>query len=302
MSLIPFERRENPGGDKIELWQSAHTFLSLLKGDVEDHSTLLCNLLLGFGLDAYIAIGLSINGPHVWVVTRSKLENKKYTTSFWESLTGQRINIDDPKVFRFYKKIHCVFNDSKFYANIQIDDTVFNTIYNFEDEFLWKNIPSDKISYLTKYSFTPILDVCEIDKYKLESDIEREVKSKILKFRKTMDMKTTWDSKLSYLISPALVNYEFERISNLTYGNEEFKQSVKNYVPEGYVFKGFPLQTIDKDSDKIFASILSSEVGKDILYSRGDQVSFAIRCIVCQYPQNVNSIWVMIAVKYRPIK
>ena len=41
-----------------------------------------------------------------------------------------------------------------------------------------------------------------------------------------MDMKTAWDGKLSYLISPALVNYEFERISNLTYGNEEFKQSV----------------------------------------------------------------------------
>jgi hypothetical protein len=65
---------------------------------------------------------------------------------------------------------------------------------------------------------------------------------------------------LSYLLSPALANYEFERVSNFTYGNEEFKQSVKNYVPEGYTFKGFPFQTTDIDSDKNYSSILSNEV------------------------------------------
>jgi len=53
----------------------------------------LCNLLLGFGLDAYVAVGISINGPHVWVITRNKLENKKYKVTYWESLTGQRINL-----------------------------------------------------------------------------------------------------------------------------------------------------------------------------------------------------------------
>ncbi len=115
-------------------------------------------------------------------------------------------------------------------------------------------------------------------------------------------MKTAWDGKLSHLISPALVNYEFERVSNLTYGNEEFKQSVKNYVPEGFTFKGFPLHITDTDADKIFGSILSSEIGKDILYTRGDQVTFAVRCKIYPYPQNVLSIWLMIATKFRQIK
>jgi centrosomal protein CEP76 len=185
VSLIPFERRENPGGEKVEIWQSAHTFLTLGKGDVEDHAILLCNLLLGFGLDAFVAVGISINGPHLWVLTRSKIDNKKYSTTFWESLTGQRVTVEDPKVFRFYKRIHCVFNDTKFYANIQIDDTVFNTIYNLEDEFLWKTVPTDKITSLSKYSFAPILDIITVDKYKMEVDIEREIKSKIAKFRKS---------------------------------------------------------------------------------------------------------------------
>jgi hypothetical protein len=115
-------------------------------------------------------------------------------------------------------------------------------------------------------------------------------------------MKTSWDNKLSYLLAPALINYEFERISNLTFGNEEFKQSVKNYVQEGFVFKGYPLQIQNSDTEKIFGQILSNEIGKDIIYSRGDQVVFAIRCKVCPYPQDIFSIWIMLAVKYRPIK
>ena len=117
-----------------------------------------------------------------------------------------------------------------------------------------------------------------------------------------MDMKTNWDGRLSFLISPALVNYEHERISSQTYGNEEFKQSVKNYVPEGYTFKGFPLHTVEIDYDKIFGLILSSDVGKDVLYTRGDNATFALRCKIFPYPQGINSIWIMIAVKYRPIR
>ncbi len=117
-----------------------------------------------------------------------------------------------------------------------------------------------------------------------------------------MDYKTAWDGKLSYLISPALVNYEFERISNLTYGNEEFKQSVKNYVPEGFTFKGVPVQLNDCDCDKIFGNFINNEVGKDILHTTGDQITYAVRCKVFPYPQNVYSIWIMLAVKYRPIR
>ena len=39
-------------------------------------------------MDAYIIVGTSGEGPHLWVLTRSKNENKKYKYTFWESLTG----------------------------------------------------------------------------------------------------------------------------------------------------------------------------------------------------------------------
>jgi len=91
-------------------------------------------------------------------------------------------------------------------------------------------------------------------------------------------------------------------MSNLTYGNEEFKQSVKNYVPEGFTFKGYPLHTNGLDCDNIFGSILSNEIGKDIIHTRGDKVTFAVRCKIYLYPQNVFSVWFMIATKYRQIR
>lgn len=59
----------------------------LLQGDCEDHATLLCSLMLGFGLDAYVCVGTKAKGtPHCWVLTRGT----DGTITFWESLTAHR--------------------------------------------------------------------------------------------------------------------------------------------------------------------------------------------------------------------
>lgn len=48
---------------------------------------LLCSLLLGFGLDAYVCVGTKSKGAvHAWVVTISV----EGTIVFWESLNGHR--------------------------------------------------------------------------------------------------------------------------------------------------------------------------------------------------------------------
>ena len=53
----------------------------------EDHATLLCSLLLGFGLDAYVCIGTKVKGlAHAWVMTLGHTG----VVTFWEPLTGQR--------------------------------------------------------------------------------------------------------------------------------------------------------------------------------------------------------------------
>ena len=55
--------------------------------DCEDHALLLCSLLLGFGLDAYVCVGTKGRGSvHSWVMTIST----EGLVTFWESLTGHR--------------------------------------------------------------------------------------------------------------------------------------------------------------------------------------------------------------------
>lgn len=123
-SLIPFERIETLGGKRVEVWHTMHAFLARGCGDVEDHATLLCSFLLGFGLDAYVAVGTASDEEHVWVLSRmQRLGSPLKTTVFWECMTGQRIESDDPRA-KFYKTISCVFSHSRFYANIQADDRV----------------------------------------------------------------------------------------------------------------------------------------------------------------------------------
>lgn len=43
----------------MQVFHRHHTFLARGAGDVEDHALLLCSLLLGVGLDAYVVAGTS---------------------------------------------------------------------------------------------------------------------------------------------------------------------------------------------------------------------------------------------------
>ena len=116
VSLFPCERTNivGNGGCHGDVWTTPHTLLAQKKGvslyllvknseyskcacnDVhplspvqscEDHCVLLCSLLLGFGLDAYICVGSKVKGVgHTWVMTLSY----DGSVTFWESITGQR--------------------------------------------------------------------------------------------------------------------------------------------------------------------------------------------------------------------
>ena len=55
--------------------------------DCEDHAVLLCSLLQGFGLNAYVCVGTKAKGAaHTWVMTISP----EGEVTFWESLTAHR--------------------------------------------------------------------------------------------------------------------------------------------------------------------------------------------------------------------
>lgn len=70
VSLIPFKKPDDPS-NVLRTWRYFHSFLAEGRGEVQDHAALLCSLLLGFGLDAYLLVGSCTDGAHCWVLVRT---------------------------------------------------------------------------------------------------------------------------------------------------------------------------------------------------------------------------------------
>ena len=133
-----------------------------------------------------------------------------------------------------------------------------------------------------------------------EKQLESILKQKVGSVRKNdHGLNTQWDAQLSYLLSTALANYEYERVGGGNFASIEFQHGIKNYVPEGHTFKAFPIQFTHYDTDRMVMHIAGSEVGRQVLNAKGDQCRHAIRVKIAAYPENVSAVWLMLAVRTR---
>ncbi len=112
---------------------------------------------------------------------------------------------------------------------------------------------------------------------------------------------TVFDDSLGHMLSPALCNYEFDRLCGVTFGNDEFKTAITQAVPDGHTFKAFPIQMQGVDPSRIMSGLLQAKVGRDILDTKGDTVRFSLRVKVTAYPEDSVATWTILAVRYRSI-
>ncbi|RMC15599.1 hypothetical protein DUI87_07801 [Hirundo rustica rustica] len=240
------------------------------QGDCEDHANLLCSLLLGFGLEAFVCVGTKAKGvPHTWVMTCGSDE----TITFWESLTGHRylhrpINPDDPplaeqpKPLHPYRTIGCIFNHQKFFGNCQPSDAVEVCVFDLHDESKWKPMSGEAIKSVCPPGATssvppfPPLCASTIDAAVTSNEIEVQLRILVSEHRKDLGFSTVWDDQLSYLLSPALAAYELERTTGVSAGNEEFQDAIRRAVPDGHTFKGFPIHFVHRNARRAFATCL----------------------------------------------
>jgi centrosomal protein CEP76 len=75
-------------------------------GIVEDHCHLLCSLLLGFGLKAYVCVGTAGKGEHSWVMSEGP-----NSITFWECTKGVKLDYFSHKALTYYKTINAVYNN-----------------------------------------------------------------------------------------------------------------------------------------------------------------------------------------------
>ncbi|KAM8966492.1 centrosomal protein of 76 kDa isoform 2-T2 [Pelodytes ibericus] len=316
VNVLGFEKAPVVGGGaKQEQWCTLLAFLCRNKGDCEDHSTLLCSLLLGFGLDAYICVGTKGKGvAHTWVMTCGT----DGAITFWESLTGHRyvhkpINPDDPPMVEQprplypYRSIGCIFNHQRFLANCQPSDSVELCVFDLSDESRWKPMSEEAIKSVcspgSTTSLPPFPPLCcsIVDAAAESNDIELQLRVLVSEHRKDLGLTTVWEDHLSYLLSPALASYETERTTGVCAGNEEFQDSIRRAVPDGHTFKGFPIHFLHRNARRAFATCLRSPFCDEIISCRGDQIRLAVRVRVFTYPESACAVWIMFACKYRSV-
>nr|XP_034373948.1 centrosomal protein of 76 kDa isoform X2 [Arvicanthis niloticus] len=303
------------GGGKQEQWCTLLAFLCRNKGDCEDHANLLCSLLLGYGLEAFVCVGTKAKGvPHAWVMTCGT----DGTIMFWESLTGHRYihkptNPDgsplaeQPKPLYPYRTIGCVFNHQMFLGNCQPSDAVETCIFDLNDESKWKPMSEEAIKSVcapgATTSLPPFPPLCAstIDASVTSNEIEMQLRLLVSEHRKDLGLTTVWEDQLSYLLSPALASYEFERTTSISAGNEEFQDAIRRAVPDGHTFKGFPIHFVYRNARRAFATCLRSPFCEEIICCRGDQVRLAVRVRVFTYPESACAVWIMFACKYRSV-
>ena len=291
VSLIPFDRNLSSDGTRIERWNSFHSFLTKGSGDIEDHCSLLCSLLIGFGLDAYVAIGTNEKQPHLWVLTLEKTSSTK-NVYFWETMTGQRLEVSNPRVTNVYKTLSCVFNDKFLYANLQTSNFIPNLTFDFHNFLHWKSL--NCYSNVPKWNFPMSLIQTSI---KAQTEhLEEILKEKINEYRNDI---TKFDDSLSYKLLPAVTKCELEKVHNIKISEEEFEASMSLAVPPNHIFKAFSIQAEGIDVQKVFMELVKNKVTKEILNTKEDNIKFGIKTKITSYPENIYITWISIAVIYK---
>ena len=337
VSLIGYDKEQTSfaraADHAAEPWLHLHTFLAKSRGNTANHALLLCNLLLGFGLDAYVCVGTVKQSSasnasseqqraHTWVVTMSHNQSE---VIFWEAVSGNRymhVPIDDaataaPLDKRLgyvvrqhpYDTLGCVFNHRSFYANVQPVASVDACSLRLADQAKWKAMSEDAIATVCSVGggggpMSHLLPLCgsTLDASLAASDLESQLRSLVAIQRKELGLSTSWDEGLSYVLTQALASYETERTTGLaSVGNEEFDQAIKLAIPDGHSFKAFPIQLVHRNARKAFAAMLKAPVCSDIVACKGDQVKMAIRVRIFTYPENTVATWIMLACRYKLI-
>ena len=108
----------------------------------------------------------------------------------------------------YYKTINAVYNHKEYYANLQLDDSVSGTKYNFKDGTLWKKMDEGILSELTEFNKSLSLSYPSINPYETEQNIEASLCTLINEYRAKLKLPYNYDEVLATLLSTALSNYE----------------------------------------------------------------------------------------------
>jgi centrosomal protein CEP76 len=304
VSLIP-QRLNRPvggdttGGEEDPAWSNATTVLSLRTASCADHATLLCSLLRGWSMNAYVCQGTwtteaGVESTHEWVCVLPP----KGCPTFWEPLSGERLEPTWPLLDgRRFTTVSSLFNDAEFLVNVQPTTSVASVKWRLDDSSLWQAMDSAVLHDLrTTVVPPPALCPSSCSPGSLATALEACLRAGLNRWRKSKSLEAVpFNSQLEHCLGPALAAYENERITGASFGDDDFQASIAGCVPPKHTFRAFPLQMVQPSPGKILKFLRNSTVASEVALVEGEGAALAVRVRVFPYPENVVAVWVLLA-------
>lgn len=201
VSLLPFHRDISLTGGRNETWKSALGTLATRSGDIEDHALLLCSLLLGWNMHAYVALGTmqaaSHQKPYCWVITL----DAAHVPTHWEPVTGQQYSSTSHP----FVELHMLFNHESLLINIQKNalistSTTTATPTNFDttNEKYFISMPKFWHHHLTHPG--AYLSLTPSRLFVQEEAIEMELRDLLVEWRLQHNLHMAFDSTLEGIL------------------------------------------------------------------------------------------------------
>eukprot|EP00606_Chrysophyceae_sp_TOSAG23-5_P001494 GSChrysophyteH2.ASY1.ANO1.1.1 assembled CDS len=302
VSLIPFKRDVSLSGERVSTWHSAQCTAVRLQGDIEDHALLLCSMLLGWGMDAWVCYGTIYDSDSTNTSNTDGSAKSTVQVVFWESLTGQQYNVNVDKHLKITigDEINGGSNDHPFreiFTLFRHDAFLLNTQQDF--------VPKSVISYATNTNANDnnaVMDSTHLaDK---ERRLEAALRDFLRLWRADAGLQTNFDEQLGLVLQPALAAYELDRATGVTFGNQDFQAAIKGKVLKGETFKAYPTCFGHADALSITTALKLTNAVKEIVMSRSESTAsstvplgtrLAVRVKIVPYPEGTCACWVMLA-------
>jgi hypothetical protein len=140
-----------------------------------------------------------------------------------------------------------------------------------------------------------------------ERRVEEEVCAWLTSLRADKGLPTQFDPTLAVLLQPALVAYELERTLGVGLTGEasqmhkDFQSAIRHYVgTAGESFKAYPTCFSHADPGAVRHAVAAAAAAKDVAGLA--QATFAVRAKVFPFPAGVRCCWVMVGVRYTPLR
>mmetsp|Transcript_8309 Transcript_8309/g.26813 ORF Transcript_8309/g.26813 Transcript_8309/m.26813 type:complete len:289 (+) Transcript_8309:1-867(+) len=276
-----------------DVWQSMGATLARRAGEAEELAVLLCSLLLGFGLEAYVAVGKDEAGPRVWVM--SAAEQGSFT--FWDPASGARYHhAPCSPAASPYLSIGCAFNHESFYANLQEDDALSSSSLALGEPLLWRAIDPALLRRLTPLPAPRLTAPASQDgRVGREVALEAQLRRRLEAHRASLGLATSWDTALESTLGPALHSYELEAQCGATLGAPEFKLAVKRCTPTGHTFRGYPAHFTHARPAAMARHLATAAGAAGVLQCKSPRARLALRLRTFAYPDGVTSAWLLLA-------